>query len=141
MSINSDSSCNKKQPIILYIIVAIILAASLILCVRWLKSRSYSYTQTETQVVGISQDQVGASDVPRQSEQATQDVPNEDESGTEVINNSDNSSEESASASISMPSTGAEQTIPSALAMGFLVFVFQLYAKSRRKLHSCKTTL
>lgn len=127
MAVTIDAGA--KRPVIIYIIVAIVLFASLLLCVRWVKNRTAYYSQTQVgqnQPAEQHQEQATAPGpeqpmAPAPTEQKPQPKPEE-------------KPEQHAQTPAQVPSTGPEQFVLTIGSLGALAFAATGYLRARRRL-------
>lgn len=133
----SDSTdTDVRRPVITYIVIAIALVASLILCVWWAKSRANSYTdsraqsgQNQSASTGSEGSQPATTETPSQQSQPATENAQSSQAPTQVGSTGP-------SLATSVPSTGPEQLVTPVIATSVIAFAAQSYLRSRRRLRS-----
>jgi len=119
-----------RRPIIIYIIVAIVLFAALILGIRWAKSRSAYYAQLQSgqsQPVaqgGGQQTNTPSGQAPPQSQPKPAGSPSQNSSSTA----------ENSTIPTQVPSTGAEDFIAPIISLSLIAFSATSYIRARKRL-------
>jgi FtsZ-interacting cell division protein ZipA len=138
---SADSVSSTSRPVIIYIIVAVVLFAALVLGVRWAKSRADYYAQQQT---STSKTQTASSNGPGQTEnpsQGTEATPSTSQPTPSVHNESQNASPSKPSvasttpaAPAHVPSTGPEQVFLTLGSLSVCAFAAASYVRARRRL-------
>lgn len=129
MAVTIDAGA--KRPVIIYILVAIVLFASLLLCVRWVKNRTAFYSQT----------QVGQNQPAEQNqEQASAPTPEQPmaPAPTEQQQPKPEEHQNTGPTPAQVPSTGPEQLILTGLSLGALAFTATGYLRARSRLSTLR---
>ena len=147
MQNSSDSRASNGRPIILYILIAIVLFAALILSVRWAKSRADFYGQQQTeqgQQVAEQESQPQGTSAPQEEEVATTDSSQSQPQTQSQPATTDTQDQGSAPnpptvattgpSPSHVPSTGPEEVLLPIASMSLFVFAVITYARTRRRL-------
>ena len=134
----NSTDADARRPVVIYIIVAVVLFAALILGIRWAKSRSAYYAQRQT---GQSQP-VAQEGNQQTSPPATQPEP--DQSLSQPVASSDSAASNTSSTAVEptvvtpsrVPATGAEQVILPIISLSLVAFAGTSYVRARRRLQS-----
>jgi cytoskeletal protein RodZ len=130
----SSTDADARRPVIIYIIVAVVLFAALILGVRWAKSRSAYYAQHQS-----GQNQPVAEQGSQQaspSTQGSQQTPSTQAEPSPGTQTSSNTASSTPAASLSVPSTGAEDFIVPIISLSLVTFAGASYMRARKRLQS-----
>lgn len=130
----TSSDADARRPVILYIIVAIVLFAALILGIRWAKSRSAFYAQQQTGQSQPAENQGGQQTETNPSTQEPEQSPAAPENNN--ASQPSPSAPDQAAVPSRVPSTGPEQFIMPIIALSMVTFAGASYWQARRKLHA-----
>lgn len=141
MQNSADSAGSTSRPVIIYIIVAVVLFAALILGVRWAKSRADYYAQQQT---GNSKTQTasnnngqGQTESPSQGTNAQPSTPQPAPSANESQNTPQSTPSVASNTPATpahVPSTGPEQVFLTLGSLSVFAFAATSYARARRRL-------
>lgn len=144
MQNSADSASSGSRPVIIYIIVAVVLFAALVLGVRWAKNRAGYYAQHQTgssQTASNSQSQTGNPSQGGGANSGATSTPQPASSGSS--NTSGNQTTPAPSPSVAsttpaepshVPSTGPEQVFLTLGSLLILAFAATSYVRARRRL-------
>ena len=127
------TDADARRPIIVYIIVAIVLFAALILGIRWAKSRSVYYAQQQT---GQSQPAGAASNQQTGTPTAQEPEQSKSTSAGNSAQTPSNAANSTSAVPSRVPSTGPEQVILPIISLSLVTFTATSYIRARRRLMS-----
>lgn len=139
---NSADTASTSRPVIIYIIVAVVLFAALLLGVRWAKSRADYYAQQQT---GSSNSQTASNNGQSQTENPPQGASSQNQPSTSQPSSSATGSQNSTqstptvaatgpAAPARVPSTGPEQVFLTLVSLSAAAFAGASYVRARRRL-------
>lgn len=142
MQNSADSTGSSSRPVIIYIIVAVVLFAALILGLRWAKNRADYYAQQQT---GTSKTQTantnngqGQTENPSSGTTVQPSTPQPAPSANHESQNTPSSTPSVAAtgpaAPARVPSTGPEQVLLTLASLTILTFASASYWRARRRL-------
>lgn len=143
MQNSADSTGSTSRPVIIYIIVAVVLFAALILGLRWAKNRADYYAQQQT---GTSKTQTADTNNNGQSQTAnpssgTTVQPSAPQPTPSAHSESQNTSPSTPTVAATgpaaparVPSTGPEQVFLTLASLTILTFASASYLRARRRL-------
>ena len=140
MQNSADSAGITSRPVIIYIIVAVVLFAALILGVRWAKSRADYYAQQQTstsKTQTASNNGQGQTENPSQGTEAQPSTPQPAPSANESQNTPTSTPTVAATGPATpahVPSTGPEQVFLTLGSLSVFAFAATSYVRARRRL-------
>ena len=141
MQNSADSTGSSSRPVIIYIIVAVVLFAALILGLRWAKNRADYYAQQQT---GTSKTQTANNSGQGQTENpssgttvqpsAPQPAPSAHSESQNTPTSTPTVAATGHAAPARVPSTGPEQVFLTLASLTILTFASASYLRARRRL-------
>ena len=127
----SSTDANARRPVIIYIIVAVVLFAALILGLRWAKSRSAYYAQQQS-----GQSQPVAETGGHQATTPSTQEPEQPAPAPPPAPSSSNTASNTPAVPSHVPSTGPEQFILPIISLSLVTFSATSYVRARKRLQS-----